>query len=251
MEKTGLQYLPVRARAGLIRGSRWTLCPFTSYWRGTSDREAVRWVDRFVRPGGVAWDLGAHFGLYTVGMATRVGAAGQIVAIEPDPSAYARCCRHVRMNRLEWVRVFPVAASSTNGSIALVFDEAPGSPSSRVTHVTGAGLTLPCARLDDLAKKEGLRAPDFIKVDVENHGAEALNGAMDTLASARPSLLMSFHSADELAGTKAILAPLGYTVLSLEGAPVDWSAALYKTAVLVPPGGCVLPGPAPQGWRRM
>jgi FkbM family methyltransferase len=235
MRCTGLQYLPVRARGGLIRGARWTLYPFTSYWRGTSDREAAKWIDRFCVSGAVAWDLGAHFGLYTVGMARRVGATGQVVSLEPEPAAHARCARHVRMNRLDWVRVFPVAASSTNGPIGLVSAEGAGSTTSYVTHNPGAGPVLTGVRLDDLMAREKLRPPDFLKVDVENHGAEALAGARGTLASARPNLLMSFHSEDELAGTKALLAPLGYRVLSLDGTPVDWPAALYRTAILLRP----------------
>lgn len=242
---TGLQYLPVRARGGLIRGARWTLYPFTSYWRGTSDLEAVQWIDRFCRPGGVAWDLGAHFGLYTVGMARRVGATGQVVSLEPEPAAYARDCRHVRMNDLAWVRVFQMAASSTNGSISLVSAEGAGSSTSYVSHTAGPGPTLTCVRLDDLVARENLRPPDFIKVDVENHGAEALAGARGVLASARPNLLMSFHSEDELAGTKAILAPLGYRVLALDGTPADWPAALYKTAILLRPDNLV-PAPLPK-----
>jgi FkbM family methyltransferase len=233
---SSLQYLPVRARGGLIRGARWTLYPFTSYWRGTSDLEAVRWIDRFVRPGGVAWDLGAHFGLYTVGMATRVGATGQVVSLEPEPAAFARCRRHVGMNRLDWVRIFPLAASSTNGAVGLVSAEGAGSTTSYVTRDPGAGPLLTSVRLDDLMARENLRPPDFVKVDVENHGAEALEGARGVLASARPNLLMSFHSEDELAGTQAILAPLGYRVLLLDGSPADWPAALYKTVLLLPPG---------------
>jgi FkbM family methyltransferase len=241
---TGLQYLPVRARGGLIRGARWTLYPFTSYWRGTSDLEAARWVDRFCRPGGVAWDLGAHFGLYTVGMALRVGSAGQVVSLEPEPAALARCRRHVRMNRLDWVRVFPLAASSANGEISLVSAEGAGSTTSYVAPATGKGPSLASVRLDDLVSREHLRPPDFIKVDVENHGAAALAGARATLASARPVLLMSFHSEDELAGARAILAPLGYRVTALDGSTVDWPAALYKTVVLQC-GGTVASGTAP------
>ena len=244
LRKTGLQFFPVRAREGLVRGARWTLYPFTSYWRGTSDPGAIRWVDQFCRPGGVAWDLGAHFGLYTVGMAMRVGPTGQVVSFEPEPAAFARCRLHVQMNRLAWVRVFPLAASSSNGSISLVSAEGAGSTTSYVTPATGSGPALASVRLDDLVSRENLRPPDFIKVDVENHGAEALAGAREVLASARPNLLMSFHSEDELAGARSILAPLGYRVMALDGTPVDWSAALYKTALLLRPENFV-PGRPP------
>ncbi|MSU65186.1 MAG: hypothetical protein EXS38_03585 [Opitutus sp.] len=44
--------------------------------------------------GWTCWDLGAHFGLYSVGLARRVGPAGQVAAFEPNPISFARLQRH-------------------------------------------------------------------------------------------------------------------------------------------------------------
>jgi Methyltransferase FkbM domain len=140
------------------------------------------------------------------------------------------------MNRLDWVRVFADAASATTGSIRLVDNGGPGSTTNYVSRESDVGTVLNCVRLDDLYAREGLRLPSFIKIDVENHGAEALEGAR-TLLAARPRILMSFHSEQELAGTKSILAPLGYSVTSIAGDSVDWSQALYRTAILTAPPG--------------
>jgi FkbM family methyltransferase len=233
MRATGLANLPVRSRKGLIAGARWTLYPFSSYWRGITDRESIAWVDRFCRPGGAALDLGAHFGLFTVAMAQRVGPTGQVVSLEPDDEARAKCLRHVRMNHLDQVRVFPHAASSFNGTLSLVSDGGAGSSTSFVTSDAEKGAATPCVRLDDLYAAEGLRPPQFIKVDVENHGAEALSGA-HALLSAGPGILMSIHSEEELAGTRAILEALGYHAFSLSGERVAWERALYTTSILSP-----------------
>jgi FkbM family methyltransferase len=231
MHWTRLGNLPMRVRGGVAAGARWTLYPFSSYWRGTSDTEAAGWVDRFCKTGGSALDLGAHFGLYTVGMAQRVGPTGQVISLEPEKTARERCLLHVRMNRLGWVRVFSEAASGTTGTIQFVDNGGAGSTTCYVSKDTGVGVSLACTRLDELYSREGLRAPEFIKIDVENHGAEALSGA-GWLLDGRPNIMMSFHSKEELAGTKDILAPLGYRVVSLAGENVDWEMALYRTAIL-------------------
>jgi FkbM family methyltransferase len=231
MRWTRLGDLPMRVRGGLAAGARWTLYPFSSYWRGASDKESTAWVDRFCRPGGCALDLGAHFGLYTVGMAQRVGPTGQVVALEPEETARRRCMLHVRMNHLDWVRVFGEAASDRTGTIWLVDNGGAGSTTNYVSKDGGSGIALPCVRLDDLFARERLRPPDFIKIDVENHGAEALAGAGAILAG-KPHIMMSFHSERELAGAKEILAPLGYRAKSLAGEDVGWGGALYRTAIL-------------------
>jgi hypothetical protein len=38
----------------------------------------------------VFWDFGAHFGIYTEGMAMQVGPTRQVGAFEPDPGAFHR-----------------------------------------------------------------------------------------------------------------------------------------------------------------
>ena len=135
------------------------------------------------------------------------------------------------MNHLNWVHVFGEAASDQTGYIQIVDNGGAGSTTCFVSKETGVGKSIRCVRLDELYSREGLRSPDFIKIDVENHGAEALAGA-GRILDGRPNILMSFHSEHELSGAREILSPMGYHVVSLEGKSVDWGDALYKTAIL-------------------
>src|SRR5713226_6755785 len=78
-----LEYFPVKVRKGIARGARWTLFPYSSYWRGHTEadvEQAIRLHGSIV--GAACWDLGAHFGIYAVGMAMAVGATGQVAAFE-------------------------------------------------------------------------------------------------------------------------------------------------------------------------
>ena len=77
---------------------------------------------------------------------------------------------------------------------------------------TAATPTIPVRtiRLDDLVARGEIRPPDYIKIDVEGHGHHALGGAMESIRRARPVMLMGFHSPQEVAGTEALLQPLGY-----------------------------------------
>src|SRR6516165_9447744 len=125
--RTPLRNLPVRVRAGLAKGARWTLLPHTAYWRGNTEIEVEAAIRRQgdLR-GATCWDLGTHFGIYTVGLAMAVGPTGQVVGFEPDPVSFARCQRHVRMNRLGWVKLYNAAVSSTVGSAVLLLHQGTG-----------------------------------------------------------------------------------------------------------------------------
>ena len=212
---TRLEYLPVRVRRGLPAGARWTLYPWTSYWRGGYEPEVEKAIIGLGDlTGQVCWDLGAHYGYYSVGLALRTGPTGQVAAFEPFPASFARLERHRQMNDLGWLRAFPFAVSDTGGESRLIT-----SGGETVNHLAYDGevptaatptIGIRTARLDDLVAAGEIRAPDFIKVDVEGHGHRALAGAIQTLRAKRPVILMGFHSGMEVAGAEALLGPLGY-----------------------------------------
>ncbi len=214
---TGLQYLPVRVRRGLPAGARWTLFPWSAYWRGgyepALEQAILSWGDL---RGKVCWDLGAHFGYYSIGLALRTGPTGEVVAFEPNPVSYARLERHRRMNGLTWLRPFEAGCSDADGAAEFYTY---GNLASTTTHLPYEGetpdpsarpISIRLLRLDELVLTAQIRAPDFIKIDVEGHGHRALSGAMESIRRNRPIILMGFHSPQEVAGTEALLQPLGY-----------------------------------------
>ncbi len=214
---SGLQYWPVRVKSGVGAGARWTLYPWTSYWRGTQEPMLH---DALLALGDVTgwscWDLGAHFGIYSVGLARRVGPTGQVASFEPNPLSFARLRRHRAMNKLEWLQLFNAAVSEktaqaelyTYGNLGTTFTHLPYDGEVRKPEVMP--LAIKTVSLDDLVGEGRIRLPQFIKVDVEGHGHRALTGAMRSIRESRPLLLMEFHYPPEVEGTRALLDPLGY-----------------------------------------
>jgi len=233
-----LQYWPVTVRAGLAKGARWTAFPFSSNWRlgGEADLEdAVRAIGG--AHGMSCWDLGAHFGIHTVGLALAAGPAGEVASFEPDPVAFLKLVRHVRMNELANVKAFQAAASSVDGSIELIVA---GGLGSTVTHARYEGevpsertprFNATSIRLDTLVARSEIRLPDLIKVDVEGHGAKAIAGAIESIAKSLPVIVFSVHSPHEWRDTAALLEPLSYAAASTAKGKVDWETD---------PGPCTL-----------
>lgn len=220
--------LPTRVRSGVAAGARWSFFPWTAYWRGTHE-PLVQARIVAAKPdwtGLHIWDLGSHYGLYTVGLGRRVGPTGSVAAFEPNPLSYDRLCLHVKRNRLANVKVFRSAVSDTPGQGRFFLYEGLETTSSHLAYESESWnesiptMDVPMVRLDDLVAAGEIKAPDFIKVDVEGHAHKALAGAAQTLARNRPVLMVGFHSEPEINGVLAVLKPLRYRCSPIsEGAP--------------------------------
>jgi FkbM family methyltransferase len=94
---------------------------------GVYDPALVRFLEHSLRRGGVAVDVGAGIGAATVRMAQLVGPTGQVLALEPDPGAFAVLEDNlVRSGVSGWARAMPVAAFSE--TTTLVLDPIAASP---------------------------------------------------------------------------------------------------------------------------
>jgi FkbM family methyltransferase len=243
LRRSRLALWPVRVRGGLAAGAKWTLYPWTSYWRGTHEPAVQQCLcELWDWTGKRCWDLGSHFGFFAVGLGRRVGPTGAVAAFEPNPVCYDRLALHVRRNRLPWVRTFRVAVSDHAGhELFLEYDGfATQSTSAHLLyqnetwHAGIPTITIETCRLDDLVAAQRITLPDFIKLDVEGHGHQALAGAVEAIRRQRPVILAGLHSPDEIDGLRALLDPLGYTWRCV--APqVDPTETLVMRDVLLTP----------------
>jgi len=245
--------IPVRIRGGVAKGARWTLFPWTSYWRGTHE-PAVQGAIEHLGGGDIrgwsCWDLGAHFGFYSIALAVRVGPGGQVAAFEPNPSSFARLERHRRMNRLAWLRAYQAAASDYSGRADLLTYGEPDATSAHLryggeTQVAGsAPVGVRTLRLDELVESGELRAPQFAKVDVEGHGHRAIEGMRGSLAASRPILIVAFHCEEEVEGVLGVLGPLGYRWAPV-APPPHGSGTMVGGDYLFSPRGFATPSRSP------
>jgi len=219
--------LPVRVRSGIAEGAAWTFFPWTSYWKGTHEKEIqIRLISLMDWTGKNIWDLGSHYGLFAVGLGRRVGPTGSVAAFEPNPLSYRRLVLHVQRNHLDWVKTFPLAVSDTRSPQRFFVYHGLETTSSHLAYEgetwneTIPTINVESVCLDELVATGKIKAPDFIKLDVEGHGHKALEGARETLARARPVILAGMHSEAEISGITSHLQPLGYRVTpAVENAP--------------------------------
>src|SRR5687767_8704385 len=99
----------LRVLSGPLRGRRWIAGAAThGCWLGTYERFVQRIFVEHVRPGGVVYDVGANAGFFTLLASKLAGSSGRVYAFEPMERNLHYIRKHLQMNRVENVEVFPI-----------------------------------------------------------------------------------------------------------------------------------------------
>lgn len=152
------------------------------------DEGAAASLRSYLREGMEAWNVGANIGVYALQLAHYVGAAGRVVAFEPNPEARAVLHRNVAFNALHArVEVVPSAVGSAPGTVDFYASGADGMgragrPNPRLTKTDR--IEVPVTTLDTFAAARG-RIPDLVMMDIEGWEIAALEGARALIGRTR------------------------------------------------------------------
>jgi FkbM family methyltransferase len=194
---------------GSLRGNRWLLATRSNFLLGTYEPEQTREFERLVRFGSVVYDIGAHFGYYTLLASRLVGSAGRVFAFEPSPGNLGFLRRHLDLNAIQNVEVLELALANREGTAK--FDAAGGSG---VGHLAESGsLEVQVTTLDAISSR--LAPPNVLKIDVEGAEFDLLRGARTTLDKYRPTIFLALHSDELKTQCFAELKGMGYTFQEL------------------------------------
>ena len=152
---------------------------------GTFERDEIDFVQRFLRPGMVALDLGAHQGLYTLLASERVASRGRVIAFEPSSRERKSLRLHLLMNLCRNVTIDDAALGNENtqANLFVVEGSQTGCNSLRPPKAASAASPVPVSvrRLDDWLSAHRIDRVDFIKLDVEGAELDVLKGASQLL----------------------------------------------------------------------
>jgi FkbM family methyltransferase len=165
---------------------------------GSYEPQETALVDDMLQPGMTFVDVGANWGYFTLLGASRVGLAGRVVALEPDPRMFCLLADNVQRNRASQVTCLPVAASAQAGTVQLTgFRESDGNfgLSRVVASNSGADLIEAEAKsLDAILDDLDIESVDLLKMDIEGAEGFALSGLARSLAAHRiKRILLELH----------------------------------------------------------
>jgi FkbM family methyltransferase len=205
------------------------------YYQGFAEPETEDYLARFLQPGMVFFDVGAHVGTYTLLAARAVGTQGEVHAFEPNPAVFSLLEKNVRINSLRNVLLQQTAVSDQEGerefeicreyTVSSLTTGADRFPASRAGRDIRCVVRVRCTALDAYCSARGKR-PDLVKIDAEGAEFLVLRGAPELLrlpAAEAPAWVFEYstanyarfgYGADELLG---LLRQCGYEVWRYQG----------------------------------
>jgi len=232
IKKLAVYLLPLSIQQWLrkVRAPRIALNFSLDQW---SCGESVR---PLIRPGDQVIDVGANMGYLTVMFARWVGPQGKVYSLEPVPEIFNVLRYTVQRLKLDQVITHGVGASSKTGES---FMEIPRYASggenlyeSRIVELPDPAnglrhVPVHLSRLDDLLLSATSRIA-FIKIDVEGHEFEVIQGALAIIERDHPPMVIEISGdpSDKSTSSGQLfqwLKQKGYSAYSsLEGRLIPW-----------------------------
>jgi FkbM family methyltransferase len=151
-----------------------------------------------MRPGGVALDVGANAGCYSLLLGQWARPSGKVFAFEPAPETFAGLSRHIELNHLgDIVTAVQAAVSDRCATASFLAHEHQGMNrlvGQEEAQDAAQVVQVPTVTIDEFCAREKI-LPDFIKVDVEGFELAVLRGARETIKACgeRLALFVEMH----------------------------------------------------------
>jgi FkbM family methyltransferase len=166
---------------------------FRYRWR--EDPAELRFLSQHLGPGQMAVDIGCYKGAYTYWMRRRVGPSGAVIAFEPQPKQVRYLREIFTVMGYDNVELVPMAVSDQRSQKPLRVPAGLGKSHMASLEDSGAiraiaeDYSVDTTTIDSFFEDRA-HGPDFLKIDVEGHELAVLNGALETLKTKRPKILL-------------------------------------------------------------
>lgn len=207
------KHFTVTMRSGLLAGMRIVAVAGPKFARDGYEPALTKAFVENLHEGMVVYDIGAHWGYFSLVASRRVGATGQVIAFEPHPHNVEIIEKNLSMNNIQNVRLLKVAVADKAGTAT--FDLGADTGLGRLSE-TGK-YQVQVVQLDALVERGEILPPHLVKIDIEGAEGAALRGMRNLLEQHRPIVLLETHGDEAVAECKALLTQLGYQQIQLEG----------------------------------
>ncbi|MHB1300109.1 MAG: FkbM family methyltransferase [Burkholderiales bacterium] len=202
---------------GVNKGYRWRVgSNIHGCWLGTYESDKQKLMSRLVKPGMIAYDIGANAGFYTLALARMVGGEGAVYAFEPYAENALNILEHLQLNRCHNATLYQAAVSD---HISLSAFQVARSNSMGSLGEVGH-YWVPTVAIDALIETANLPVPDIVKMDVEGAESSVFDGASKLLGMRKTIWIIALHGADQRKEIGRMLLDHGYGIYRLDGSAI-------------------------------
>lgn len=168
-------------------------------YQGGFEEEEFLFLDLFVKPGQVIFDIGANIGLHTLYCAKRIGKEGKIYSFEPVKKTYTRMIENISIN--EFKNIIPFNKALSNKTKEAEIATSQDGYDAWNSMAGSSGLpgsvfefeTISAIRLDDFLKSADCpKKVDFIKIDTEGWELPVLEGGVNFINKFEPTMMIEY-----------------------------------------------------------
>jgi FkbM family methyltransferase len=182
------------------------------YTYGFFDEVVTGLVVENVRPGEVVFDIGAHYGYFSLLLAHLVGERGRVYAVEPTPSTFdilqrnaskranITCLNVAAGDKLDTCEIKDYGVRYCAWNTLATTSRMPTVLNQHTPKQVRVGMI----KLDAYISDHNLK-PKLIKIDAENYEAQIVKGLEDTLERTRPKVILEMGSANSLTAARYLL----------------------------------------------
>ncbi len=232
-----IRQIPVRIRSGPNRGRRWSIAASGQGIRaGQYEQERFDALAALIQPQDVLWDVGANHGYASLVASGLISAlSGGVHAFEPAEYNRWYLRRHLSWNAAAHVVVQPFALADYVGTSTF------GGRGSSAGFALGKGKEEVRVTTVSRLVADGMRAPSFLKADIEGAELLMLKGAVDFLTTATavgtlPLMLISVHSPTLFRDCRELLLSFGYAVHASHTLDASTGWDTDPDLLAIPPG---------------
>lgn len=176
-------------------------------------------------------DVGANVGFYSIHVSKHPSFQGKVVAVEPNPRAYEFLTKNITENNVsDNVISLNYAASSIEEKLVLSavegmeeYSTLTGNMHPGTREKSTVEYEVYAKTIDSIVSEHTL-SPGLIKIDAEGAELSVLQGAKNTLAQFRPTIICEIGAStfgSDTRGISKVFKECNYSLFSIDGAPVS------------------------------
>ena len=156
-----------------------------------SEIRFAKWMIRNLGESEIFFDVGAHFGFFSLLASTIVKTNGKVFSFEPSDFASNILLKNI--SGFSNVKSFPLVVSDKSGEEFFSERDAGNTEASGIVSENENGKKIKSVSLDEFCMQEKI-FPTTIKIDAEGSELKVLSGMKSLLINHRPKIIMEFWS---------------------------------------------------------